>query len=99
MLKSRSAFRTLAKNRSNSPLPSSRQGRLFPPSGRISVSFLLGSNLLLRPVELGSIDPHAMQRNRTWPTRSRAEPEDGGNWDCRSRPPKTDSIVPAVLAD
>ena len=31
MLKSRSAFRTLAKNRANSPSPSSRQGRLFPP--------------------------------------------------------------------
>jgi len=30
MLKSRSAFR-LAKNRTNSPSPSSRQGRLFPP--------------------------------------------------------------------
>src|SRR5260370_18364907 len=63
MLKSRSAFRTLAKNRSNSPLPSSRQGRLFPPSGRISVMPSLGSNLL-RPVELGSIDPHAMQNDR-----------------------------------
>jgi hypothetical protein len=25
---------------------------------------LLGSNLFLRPVELGSIDPHAMQNNR-----------------------------------
>jgi hypothetical protein len=24
---------------------------------------LLGSNLLLRPAELGSIDPHAMQNN------------------------------------
>ncbi len=24
----------------------------------------LGSNLLRRPVELGSIDPHAMQNNR-----------------------------------
>jgi hypothetical protein len=24
----------------------------------------LGSNLLLRPVELGSIDPHAMQNDR-----------------------------------
>ena len=31
MLKSRSAFRTLAKNRANSPSPSPRQGRLFPP--------------------------------------------------------------------
>ena len=37
MLKSRSALRTLAKNRTNSPSPSSRQGRLFSPFGRISV--------------------------------------------------------------
>src|SRR5882757_6212082 len=63
MLKSRSAFRTLAKNRSNSPSPSSRLRRRFPPSGRISVMPSLGSNLL-RPVELGSIDPHAMQNDR-----------------------------------
>src|SRR4029077_12826828 len=64
MLQSRSAFRTLAKNRSNSPSPSSRLGRLFLPFGRISVFSLLGSNLLLRPVEFGSIDPHAMQNDR-----------------------------------
>src|SRR6187397_3693855 len=63
MLQSRSAFRTLAKNRTNSPSPSSRQGRLFPPFGRISVFYLLGSNLLLRPVELGPVDPHAMQND------------------------------------
>src|SRR5712675_3596867 len=64
MLKSRSAFRTLAQNRSNSPSPSSRLGRLFLPFGRNSVMPSLGSNLLLRPVELGSIDPHAMQNDR-----------------------------------
>ena len=64
MLQSRSAFRTLAKNRTNSPSPSSRQGRLFPPFGRISVFYSLGSNLLLRPVKLGSIDLHAMQNER-----------------------------------
>src|SRR6478752_2256439 len=64
MLQSRSAFRALAKNRTNSPSPSSRQGRLFPPFSRISVFYSLGGNLLLRPVELGSIDPHAMQNNR-----------------------------------
>ena len=64
MLQSRSAFRTLAQNRSNSPSPSSRQGRRFPPFGRISVFYLLGSNLLLRPVELGPVDPHAMQNDR-----------------------------------
>src|SRR5579862_2552065 len=63
MLQSRSAFRTLANNRSNSPSPSSRQGRLFPPFGRNSVFSLLGSNLL-RPVEFGSVDPHAMQNDR-----------------------------------
>ena len=45
------------------PAPSSRQGRLFPPFGRISVLSSLGSNLL-RPVEFGSIDPHAMQNDR-----------------------------------
>src|ERR1700719_2223052 len=64
MLQSRSAFRTLAKNRTNSPSPSSRQGRLFLPFGRISVFCSLRSNLLLRPVKLGSIDPHAMQNDR-----------------------------------
>src|SRR5271170_5255506 len=64
MLQSRSAFRTLAKNRTNSPSPSSRQGRLFPPFGGISVFYSLGSNLLVRPVELGSVDPHAMQNDR-----------------------------------
>src|ERR1700720_2851872 len=63
MLQSRSAFRTLAKNRTNSPSPSSRQGRLFPPFGGISVFCLLGSNLLLRPIELGPVDPHAMQND------------------------------------
>src|SRR5258705_13482910 len=64
MLQSRSAFRTRAKNLSNSPLPSSRLGRRFLPFGRNSVMPSLGSNLLLRPVELGSIDPHAMQNDR-----------------------------------
>jgi hypothetical protein len=38
-----------------------RQGHLFPPFGRISVFCLLGSNFLLRPIELGPVDPHAMQ--------------------------------------
>src|SRR5258708_7773792 len=64
MLQSRSAFRTHAKNLSNSPSPSSPHGRLFPPFCRVSVFSSLGSNLLLRPVELGSIDPHAMQNDR-----------------------------------
>src|SRR5512133_948414 len=63
MLQSRSAFWALAKNRTNSPSPSSRQGRLFPPFSRISVFYSLGSNLLLRPVELGPVDPHAMQND------------------------------------
>src|ERR1700732_5248028 len=61
MLKSRSGFRALAKNRTNSPSPSSRLGRLFPPFGRNSVISSLGSNLLLRPIEIGPVDPHAMQ--------------------------------------
>src|SRR6266851_6019267 len=66
MLQSRSPFRTLAQNRSNSPSPSSRQGCLFPPLGRNSVIslFSLGSNLLLRPVELSSVNPHAVQNDR-----------------------------------
>ncbi len=66
MLQSRSPFRTLAQNRSNSPSPSSRQGRLFPPFGQElgNVAVVLGSNLLLRPVELSSVDPHAMQNDR-----------------------------------
>src|SRR6476620_12259697 len=64
MLQSRSPFQTRAQNRSNSPSPSSRLGRLFLPFGRNFVLPLLGSNLLLRPVELGSIDPHAMQNDR-----------------------------------
>src|SRR6476620_10999135 len=59
----RSASRTLAKNRTNSPSPSSRQGRLFLPFGRISVFYSLRSNLL-RPVKLGSVDPYAMQNDR-----------------------------------
>src|SRR6478609_4833811 len=57
MLQSRSAFRAPAKNRTNSPSPSSRQGRLFPQFSRISVFYLPGSNLLLRTVELGPVDP------------------------------------------
>src|SRR5258708_12715086 len=67
MLQSGSAFRTRAKNLSNSPSPSSRQGRLFLPFGRNSVMPSLGSNLLLLPVELGFIDPHAMQNDRDLP--------------------------------
>src|ERR1700730_16879253 len=38
-------------------------GTSFPAVSRNSVMPSLGSNLL-RPVELGSIDPHAMQNNR-----------------------------------
>src|SRR4029077_9533283 len=64
MLQSRWSSRTRAKNLSNSPSPSSRLGRLFPPFGRDSVTPALGSNLHFRPVELGSLDPHAMQNNR-----------------------------------
>src|SRR3984885_11841559 len=63
MLQSRSSSRTRAKNLSNSPSPSSRLGRLFPPFGRNSVISSLGSNLLLRPIELGPVDPHAMQND------------------------------------
>src|ERR1700674_3587491 len=72
MLQSRSSSRTRAKNLSNSPSPSSRLGRLFPPFGRNSVVASLGSNLLLRPVELSPVDPHAMQNDREL-TRDRDE--------------------------
>src|SRR3954454_4435551 len=64
MLQSRSSFQTRAKILSHSPAPSSRLGRPFLPFGRNSVMPSLGSNLLLRPVEFGSIDPHAMQNDR-----------------------------------
>src|ERR1700704_1602640 len=61
MLQSRSPFGRSHKL-SNSPSPSSRQGRLFPPLAGTRHSPLLGSNLL-RPVEFGSVDPHAMQND------------------------------------
>jgi hypothetical protein len=51
MLQSRSPFQTLAQNLSNSPSPSSRQGRLFPPFGRISVFSSLGSRASVRHTE------------------------------------------------
>src|SRR6202051_2440956 len=101
MLQSRSAFRPLAKNRTDSPSPAPRQGGLFPPLGSISVCYALGSNLLLRPVKLGSVDPHAMQNDREL-TRDRnlglAEPvafgepyppslHGGPFWDARQQNP------------
>src|SRR6478736_4969443 len=103
MLQSRSAFRALAKNRTNSPSPSSRQGRLFPPFSRISVFYVLGSNLPLRPVELGPVDPHAMQNDCEL-----ARDRDLGPWFSRSRLILTssarlagypDSIVAVALVD
>jgi hypothetical protein len=39
-------------------------GTSFPAVGRNSVMPSLGSNLLRRPVEFGSVDPHAMQNDR-----------------------------------
>jgi hypothetical protein len=63
------ALRTLAKNRTISPPPPSRQGRLFPPcrgNPMISLCVLRGS-LVHRPVELGSVDPHAVQNDRELP--------------------------------
>jgi hypothetical protein len=69
MLQARSPFRTLAKNRTISPPPPSRQGRLFPPcrgNPVISLRALRG-RLLHRPVELGSVDPHAVQNDRELP--------------------------------
>ena len=66
MLKARSLFRALAKNRTISPPPPSRQGRLFPlcrGNPVVSLCALRGS-LLGRPIELGSVDPHAVQNDR-----------------------------------
>jgi hypothetical protein len=37
---------------------------IVPAATSFPAVLLLGSNLLLRPVELGSIDPHAMQNDR-----------------------------------
>ena len=64
MLKSRSAFRR-ARKKSDELTIAIYPGRdVFScPFGRISVMPSLGNNLL-RPVELGSIDPHAMQNDR-----------------------------------
>jgi hypothetical protein len=69
MLKARSPFRALAKNRTISPPPPSRQGRLFPPcrgTPLISLCVLRG-RLVRRPVELGSVDPHTVQNDRELP--------------------------------
>src|SRR6266702_8757611 len=65
MLKARSPFRALAKHRTFSPAPSSRQGRLFPQRCANPVVLLcsLRGGLLLRPVKLGSVDPHPMQND------------------------------------
>src|SRR6478735_5349269 len=64
MMQSRSPCRTLAQNRSNSPSPSSRQGRLFLPFGRNSVLSFARQQFPSSTVELGSVDPHAMQNDR-----------------------------------
>src|SRR5258708_39858513 len=56
-------FQPPEKILSKPPRPSPGQGRLFPPFGRELGMPSLGSNLLLRPVELGSVDPHAMQND------------------------------------
>src|ERR1700688_3268615 len=60
------SVRTLAKNRTISPPPPSRQGRLFPPcrgNPMISLS-ALSRSLLLRPVELRPVDPHTVENDR-----------------------------------
>src|SRR6202167_3897703 len=69
MLKARSPFRALAKNRTISPPPPSRQGRLFPPcrGNPVASPYALRGSLLRRPIELGSVDPHAVQNDRELP--------------------------------
>jgi hypothetical protein len=43
----------------------SRQGRLFPPCRRNPViSLSVRDGLFRRPVELGSVDPHAVENDR-----------------------------------
>ena len=66
MLKARSPFRALAKNRTISPPPPSRQGRLFPAVSREprDLRCALRGSLLRRPIELSAVDPHAVQNDR-----------------------------------
>ena len=66
MSEARSPFRAHAKHRAISPPPPSRQGRLFPAVLREPMISLcaLRESLLCRPVELGPVDPHAVQNDR-----------------------------------
>ena len=66
MLKARSLFRALAKHRAISLPPPSRQGRLFPlcRGNRVISLCALRGSLLRRPLELGPVDPHAVQNDR-----------------------------------
>src|SRR6516164_9760978 len=92
MLQSRSSIRTRAQNLSNLPSPSSRLGRLFPPCGRNSVIPLcpLNGNLLLRPVELGFVDPHAVQNDRKLAR--------DGDFLALQRPLRLASLVPQAFS-
>jgi hypothetical protein len=75
MLQARSPFRTLAKNRTISPPPPSRKGRLFPPCrGNLEPCDLLcvlRGSLLRRPVELSPVD----RVNHAWQLHARARRE------------------------
>src|SRR3990170_3026647 len=80
MLKARSPFWALAKNRTISPPPPSRQGRLFPPwGGNSKISFArslipglgvkLSTIVLAGPTVLsavGACPPHDGVRRRWW---------------------------------
>src|SRR3974377_819541 len=59
------SIRAHAKNRTISPPPPSRQGRLFPPcrGTLMTSSCVLRGSLVRRPVELGSIDPHTVRND------------------------------------
>src|SRR5260370_42629224 len=66
MLKARSPLRALAKHRAFPPPPPAPQGRLFParPGNALSSYCALRGGLLHGPVELGPVDPHAVQNDR-----------------------------------
>src|ERR1700730_13945123 len=64
MLQSRSSSRNARKKSVELTIAIVPAGTSFPAVWQdLSISSL-GSNLLFRPVELGSIDPHAMQNDR-----------------------------------
>src|ERR1700722_20571043 len=62
MLQSRSAFRALAKKSDELTIAIVPAGTSFP-AGWQDLSILLARQQSLRPIELGPVDPHAMQND------------------------------------